>query len=126
MMYGMVTSIVIGAEVFERVVAELRKQERRDRDRAGSGDEQRIAVRRGLRDVLGADSAGRARAVVDHDLLAQVFGEFLADRARGKVDAAAGGERHHDAHGFVGIVLRAGRECVCKAQDRDEEFYHGE
>ena len=47
--------------------------------------------------MLGAYGAGGARAVVDYDLLAKIIRELLAYRARGKVDAAARGEGHHDA-----------------------------
>ena len=75
--------------------------------------------------MLGAYGARRARAIVDHNLLAQVFGKFLADRARGEIDAAAGGERHHDAHGLDRIALRARRPGVSECEDCEEKFVHG-
>ena len=72
--------------------------------------------------MLGAYGAGGARAVVDYDLLAKIIRELLAYRARGKVDAAARGEGHYDAHRFRRIVLRAGGKRVCGHQRGEEKF----
>ena len=68
-------------EILDRVVVELVEP---GIDRMGHGDdEQGVAVRRRLRDRLGADHAAGAAAVVDHDLLAEAVAELDGDqRAR--------------------------------------------
>ena len=43
---------------------------------------------------LHADDAARAAAVLDHDRLAEVVGQRLAEHARDAVDRAARRERH--------------------------------
>ena len=65
--------------------------------RAGVGEPERIAVRLGTRDLLGADAAAAADAVLDHELLAEPLAELLRDDAGDGVGAAAGGERHDEA-----------------------------
>ena len=47
-----------------------------------------VAVRRGLGDRVHAD--GAARAVLDHEALAQLVAHGLADRSRQHVDEAPG------------------------------------
>src|SRR5258708_16952018 len=59
----------------------------------------------------------RSRAVVDHDLLAEVLGKLRAHRAREHVGHAARREPDHEPDGLVGIALR---KCA-GAQQRSEE-----
>lgn len=55
---------------------------------------QGLAIRRRAHDHLGAYAAGRARPVVDDDLLSQLFAQFSDQQARRHVTTAAGGKRH--------------------------------
>jgi hypothetical protein len=59
---------------------------------------------------VGADVAGSAGPVVDHELLLQVFGEALGQQTREGVGAPARRRRHHHPHrprrpGFLGRRL---------------------
>ena len=82
-----------------------------DRDIAELDEAERIAVRRGLGDRVGAEIAADAGAVLDHEALAQRLAEMLGRNARGHVHQPARGGRDHQANGFGRIVLRrrAGR-----------------
>ena len=65
------------------------------------GDEQRVAVGRGLRDRR---RPGEPRAIVDDHLLVPGLAQFLGDGAREPVRYAAGAQVHDDADGLVGII----------------------
>ncbi|MNC84826.1 hypothetical protein D3C83_03940 [compost metagenome] len=78
-----------GREVLERVVGQVVLQGAVDHERK-RGAEQRVAVGNGLRDDVGADDAGRGRAVVDHHRLVEALGDARAEQARRDVAAAAG------------------------------------
>ena len=67
--------------------------------------QQRVAVGIGLGDHVGADIAVGAGAVVDDDLLAECFAEFLADGARQRVGRTAGSVGHDQPDRFVRIGL---------------------
>ena len=56
---------------------------------------QRVAVRCGFGDGVHADIAAGSRTVVDHDLLAQLLGEFLRQGARSDVNRATRWEWHN-------------------------------
>jgi len=73
---------------------------------SGAGEEQRVTVFRRFANRFGPDVAVGAAAIFDNERLAEVFGEFGGQEAAGAVDAAAGREGHHDAHGAGRIMLR--------------------
>ncbi len=75
-------------EVAERFVAGPH-QVRRDREIAGRGIEQRVAVRLRLGDELGADRSAAARLVVDDDRLAELFAQLAGNDAAGIVVGGA-------------------------------------
>jgi len=78
-------------------------------------DPDRGAVGRGLGDRVGADIAARARAVLDHDLLAETGAELLRDDPRDDVGAAAGREGDDQADrpiGPSGIAWSGRRRCL--------------
>ena len=60
-------------EVLARVEPGVNVEARIDRDRSGVTEQQRVAVRRRLRDDARADGSAAAGPVVDHDLLAERF-----------------------------------------------------
>ncbi|MFI4930485.1 MAG: hypothetical protein ACHP83_09610 [Burkholderiales bacterium] len=60
--------------------------------------QQRVAVGLRLGGFGGAERAAGARLVVDDDGLAERHSELRCDRARQDVSAAAGRERHDEAH----------------------------
>src|SRR5690606_59492 len=68
--------------------------------------EQRIAVRRRARRLGGAQSATRAGAILDDDLLAPDLGELLAEQAGRDIGRAAGRERNNEANRPLRPVLR--------------------
>ena len=77
-----------------RVVRQLRVQARVDGERTAIGQQDRVAVGRGLRDRIDAHDAVRARLVLDDDRLAHLLAHLLRERARGEVGRAAG--KRHD------------------------------
>ena len=86
---------------------------------AAAVEHQRVAV--GLR--LGGDVADdhAAGAVVDHDLLAEAFGEAMRYEARGEIAAAAdfGGEQA-DGFGGVGLCCRSGLRVGMRTSPYDQ------
>ena len=63
-----------------------------------------IAVGLGARDLFGADQAGGARQVQDHDLLPHIVGHLLRDDAGGDIDGARRRQRHDHLDRPVGIT----------------------
>jgi hypothetical protein len=88
-------------EVALRIVGRLACVDgRHHRLRGLRADQQRVAVGRGLRDVVDTDHAARADTVLDEEGLARRLGEPLREDTRNVIDTAAGGERHDDTHWF--------------------------
>ena len=112
-------------EILEHVVRQL-LVEVRVRDVRGRLHHERVAVRRALRDEVGADRAGRAAAVVDHELLAELLGHLLEDDAPDDVVGAAGRENDDHAHRLRGIGLRhyvrGGKQAECERCDDARRF----
>src|SRR5262249_2788366 len=79
-----------------------------DDERGRRRREQRVAIRVGLGDRLGADIAGGADAVLDHHRLSPLLRQPVGEDARHHVGGAAGGKRHDD-------LDRPRREGVCQA-----------
>ena len=67
-----------------------------------------VAVGRRTRGDFRADSAARAGAVVDDELLAEFFSQMRRYQPRDNVRAAAGGEGHDHAHGALGPLCAFG------------------
>jgi hypothetical protein len=95
-------------EVLARIEIGVGVQARIDRDRAGMGEHQRVAVGRGPDHRTRADQAGAAGAIVDDHLLADHAGKLLGHHPRQHIDAAAGRIGHHHGDGAGGIILRQG------------------
>ena len=72
----------------------------------------------GARDRGGADHAGGARAVLDHDGLLQHAGEMVRDDAAEQIGAAAGRPRHHELDRLRRPGLRGRRPDQCR-KDQD-------
>jgi hypothetical protein len=98
-----------GREILARVEAGIGEQRRIDRDRAGVGEHQRVAVGRGAGDRARAHEPAAAAAVVDHDLLAERGRELVGDDACHGVDAAARRVRHDQGDRPRRVILRARR-----------------
>jgi len=64
-----------------------------------AGDEHRVAIGRGARDVRGRGLAAGAGDVLDDDGPAERRVELLAENAGERIGGAAGGERHHEPDG---------------------------
>jgi hypothetical protein len=69
-------------------------------------DHQRVAVGRRLGDGARAERAAGARAVLDHERLAECSAEALGKQPRQHIIAAPGRERHHDGDGARRPALR--------------------
>src|SRR5947207_10703634 len=87
----------------------------RIRDR---GQEQRIAVRGGIHDRLGANVAAGARPIFGDERLSEPLGKPLTDQASGDVDPTAGGKTGNNAHRprWIGLrprYTRYGRQRGC-------------
>ena len=81
----------------------------------GAAEEERVAVRRRLRDELRADRPGGARPVVDDDLLAERRGERLGHDARHRVRRA--GRRRRGRPGGWSGWGRTGRTAGWETSD---------
>ena len=73
---------------------------------ADMADADRVAVGRRAHRLADGDRAGRARGVVDDELLAELLGHALADDARHQVGRPAGGKRHDHGDRLAGIGVR--------------------
>ncbi len=106
-----------GREIPGEVVPQLRIKARGDRV-GNASQQQRVAVRRGFRDLLRADVAARAGAILDDHRLARPLAELLPDEARQHVGRPAGSERHHDPDRPARVIL--GRACE-RGEKRNEQ-----
>ena len=61
----------------------------------GGGEQQGVAIRGGLGDIVGADVAAGAGAVVGHHRLLPALAQTRAEDARQDVGTGAGGVGHH-------------------------------
>ena len=87
---------VIGDEVLLGVVGELLVERGVGGEDAVVAHQQRVAVGRGMRGLLGGDVAARAGPVLDDERLVQDFLEPLAEDARQHVARPAGREGDDD------------------------------
>ena len=95
--------------------------------------QQRVAVGLGVDHRLRPEVAGCAAPVLDHDLLAPHLRQAERERSPECIAAAAGRERHHQAHmpvriGLRGCVARQGRQrgrARCEAQKVAAWKFHG-
>ena len=83
-------------DVLGRVVGHLGEQQVVDHQRPDDAHPQRVAVGRGLGRRRRAGVAAGARAVLDHERLAEPLLQALGDDAREAVGRRAGDERHDD------------------------------
>ena len=99
-------------EVLQRPVFDDRRLQRRgDRHRAAPAHEQRIAVGRLRRHVVGADGAAGAGTIVDHHGLAERRVQALAQQPHERVGPLARRKRHDelDRMGRIHLRVRRGR-----------------
>src|SRR5262249_6964858 len=82
---------------------------------------ERVAVGRRTHDVLGADRAAGASAALDHERLAQHFGETVGSEPREYVGDAARAVGHDDFHGTRRPILRIGDACSRSEQRRRQQ-----
>ena len=94
-----------GREIAHRVVRHLVVEARIDGVGGDRRHQQRVTVRRGLGDHVGADVAARPGLVLDEELLAQEVAHLGPDDARDRIGRSAGREGHHDADRFGGILI---------------------
>ncbi len=92
-------------EILHRIERRVLGHQARDGVAVG-GHHQRVAVRRGLGDGRGA---GKARPVLDDDLLAPAPAHLLGEDARQDVGDGAGAERHDHRHALGRPALRRNR-----------------
>jgi hypothetical protein len=112
--------------VLERIKWQLLVEAGIDGKRGDGAHQYGVAVGVGARGDLGRDVAGRARAVIDDDLLAQSLGKLGAHGARGGVGAATRGEADQHADRLVRIL--GGGRCERRQHagegDGLDEFVH--
>ncbi|MNM83985.1 hypothetical protein D3C81_960570 [compost metagenome] len=84
----------------------------------GRGQRQRIAIRRGAGQCSGSERAARAGLVIDHDGLAELFGQGFSEDACHVVGRAGRCVAHQHANGAIGVVV--GRE-----RGRHERYHQG-
>src|SRR5712691_10123330 len=83
--------------VAEKIEIELVVERRINRVRCRDHEE-RVTVRGGTHDCLGADVTTRSRAVFDNELLAEPLRQPWSDESRGDVGAPTGCKTHDDTH----------------------------
>ena len=81
-----------------------------DGDVAELDEAERVAVRLGFGDRLGADIAAGAGAVLDHEALAERLVQIVGRDARGHVHQAAGGGDDDQADRLGRIILGSRRD----------------
>src|SRR6185436_8551902 len=81
-------------EIAQCVVRQLRIHARVDR-KCRQPHQQCVAVRCAFRDRIVADDGSRAGAILDHELLSQLFAQFLPQYTSDDVSAAAGRRRNN-------------------------------
>ncbi len=86
--------------------------ERRIGEGRGAGHQQRVAVGRRIDHRLGGRIGAGARAIVDHERLAEPVRQPLTDQARIDVEPGAGPEADHDMHRPRRIGLRQARRAA--------------
>ena len=111
-----------GREILHRIERQFAVEAGIDGER-NDRHQQRVTVRRGLGDDIGADVAARAAAVVDHHCLPHAVGKFLAHRAGDDVGGAARRKRHDHADCFMRISLRRRRGARCRQRQRGKPFH---
>jgi hypothetical protein len=91
-------------EIFCGIVSKILQH----RDTGGLGGvgshQQRVTVRTSARDLLGADRAKRAGAVLDHDRLPKSLLQMLAEHARDLVGSCTGRKRHDDFYLTLRVI----------------------
>src|SRR5712664_1240482 len=90
-------------------IRDLRKRERRDRQRSGIVQRQRVAVGGGLGDAVEADHPADAADVLDHHRLPEPLGHADGERAAEDVRRPARRKRHDQAYRLRRIALRKDR-----------------
>ncbi len=108
-----------GREVARRVVGQGAEQ-CRVYGQGLAGDQQRVTVGFRLGDRVVAEIAAGARAIVDHELLAEAIRQAAAERARQHVEAAARRERHDHTHRVIGITALGARAGTAGEREDDE------
>ena len=113
-------------EIAHGIVGHVPIEARIDGVRGDRRHQQRVAVGRRLRDLIGADIAARAHPVVHHELLAQQLSHLRAHDARDGVGRTTGGEGDDHANRFgrifvLGVRGRAHEGCARKRKHRGKE-----
>jgi hypothetical protein len=85
-------------DITRHVIRQAGVDQRIDRERAGVADEQRVAIGRGLANLVEGHDAGGTGLVVDHHRLLPAPLQRLAKRARHHVGPDAHRVRHDDTH----------------------------
>jgi hypothetical protein len=88
---------------------------------AGPANHQRITIRRGTHDMLAADGAGSARAVVYDDLLSERRRHTAREETRESIGPTARRERHDESNRLDGI-----RGCLCPGGQREQRERNSE
>jgi hypothetical protein len=97
-------------EIRARVVGEILEQRRIGGDDRGRAGEDRVAVRRRFRDVLGGDPADGTDAVVDDHRLLELGRHEVRERPDEVVGRRPGREGHDHADRPVRILLSVNRQ----------------
>jgi hypothetical protein len=119
-------------EVLQRIERELAVQVREERGDDDRREQQRRCVGLCTRDGLSRQQAARTGLVLDDHGLAEFVLQTLGDRARDKVERAAGGEADDEAKRALGRIgeppgARQGRQ-RCKSEEataRAKRIVHG-
>ena len=106
---GRIAHLADRGEVLHRVVRHARVEVGANRVRAGSGQQQGVAIGRGLGHQVRAQSAACARAVFDHQRHTHFFTQLLGQGAGKQIRGTTGRKRHDqtDRLGRVSLGMHA-------------------
>ena len=112
-------------EVLAGVIRHFRKQQGVDGKRAAETDADGITIGIRLSDRVSTGIGAGARAILDHERLAEFLLHMFADQPPDHVRCRAGAERHDDPDGFCGPLLRHRErsEQECAQRQRDASFH---
>ena len=113
-----------GRDVLARIVRQVLPHIDIDRKRGARRHHDGVAVRCAMRDRVHRRHAAAARAMIDHERLAEPLLELLADDARDQSGRAARRERHDEGDGLTRILFRSFlrlSELWCREREQQAE-----
>ena len=85
-------------EVAQRVVGQALEYRQVECMRGGRAEDQGVAIRLAFGNIVATNDAGRARAILQHNLLAQYLAQLARDGTAEDIGLATGRKRDHQTN----------------------------